>query len=440
MRIKPLLMSIVVLFFGAMATTLHATTSDTISSQEQVEYLKGIYDIQKEQHDMRKMAMKDRESRTHSREDSEYALMSKIEENTYTDFVKDGWTLFAIIGLVLSIITFIAQKETEKHTKKVSISSQIGALKDLPRHLYRNLVCTIAMMLKYHAKTNRKGKSFKKYPSESNMLKLLTPLEDFFLDVDATDDVIFRHMKEQEKLVRNYNMEIGVASTHFANKHITDESIVGDIDNILFKPMYLTGRIYELLYKLLRVYESRRWWHFVKRKSKKGYNEFILYVLYTFVCEHFKKLKLENLNGTSFEGFDLDCYFDNDSQPILRSYKELMKKMDETYPNILKKENEKWYINLATFKKYIYRQLEKESDPDINKINEKIKRILDASRLEELFPNISPNNELVKKYYSMWHPKGSKNIEVSEMIYCMLKIDAILEMPKIGMISHEAND
>lgn len=418
MRIKPLLMSIVVLFFGAMATTLYATTSDTISSQGQVDYLKGIYDIQKEQHD------------------SEYALMSKIEENTYTDFVKDGWTLFAIIGLAFSIITYCAQRKTEKHTKKVSVSSQIGALKDLPRHLYRNLVCTLAMMLKYHATANRNGKGFKKYPSESNMLKLMTPLEDFFLDVDATDDVIFRHMKEQEKLVRNYNMEINVASTHFANKHITDESIVGDIDNILFKPMYLTSRIYELLY----VYKTRCWWQIVKRQSNKGYNEYILYVLYTFVCEHLRKLKLESLNGASFEGFELDCYFENEQRPILRSYNALMKKMDAGDSDIIKKENEKWYINFGAFKKYISRQLEKESDPDKDEINEKRNKISSVSNIRDLFPSISQDNKLVQEYLNMWHLEDSANIEVGEMIYCMLKIDAILEIPKIGMISHEADN
>ena len=74
-------------------------------------------------------------------------------------FKKEGWSLFgymsvliALGGTISSIITLIAQQNVEKHTKNVSVTAQVGALKDLLRHLHRNATCTGAILYRFREK------------------------------------------------------------------------------------------------------------------------------------------------------------------------------------------------------------------------------------------------------------------------------------------------
>lgn len=86
-------------------------------------------------------------------------------------------------------ITFEAQKQTEQHTSNAPKSAQIGKLKDLPRHFYRNLICACAMTLKYYDDSNKKiwGKRIN-YPSESNVLKLKTLPDEIIYDIDEEEN------------------------------------------------------------------------------------------------------------------------------------------------------------------------------------------------------------------------------------------------------------
>lgn len=468
MNIKHLLLGITMLFSCIMLSAQTVTTqtekkndSASIYSKMIVIHLDSIYQIQKEERELRKKAIDARQNKKQGCEDSEYALMSKIEENTYVDFFKEGWTLFAIIGLVFSVVTTWSQRKTEKHTKNVSITSQIGKLNDLPRHFYRNLVCTMAIILKYRNKSNKKkNNQYKSYPSESNMQKLQTLPEDFYLNVDSMNDDIFKLMHEQKLLLRNYNSEVGVASMHFARKDITDDSIVNDIDNILFKPMFLIGNIFKLR-KALDFYGSHsflednmpRLYRYCRTKQyikdDIDVNKYLVDVIYTFVYEHFRKLKLENLtpNGLHIMDDEFDECF-NFRKALSRSYQELVKKE-------VKKEDEKdnkksiefieWngkecYINRGVFYKYFIDRLMKESDPNKTITAEKLINIRETKDVEDLFDKFKISDKEYRKqaksYFEFW--RSEKSCEVIILIYNILKIDAILELPKIGMIEHEA--
>ncbi len=463
---KNLLLSIIMLLFSCIIVSAQSDTTkaivagDSISiySRMAAKHLDSIYQIQKEEHELRKKAIEDRTHKDNkdSREDSEYALMSKIEKNTYVDFYKDGWTLFAIIGLAFSVVTYWAQRKTEKHTKNVSVTSQIGKLNDLPRHFYRNLVCTMAMILKYQNKSNKKGKHYKRYPSESNMLKLQTLPEDFYLDIDAMNDDIFKLMHEQKLLLRNYNLEVDVASMHFARKDITEDSLINDIDNVLFKPMFLISKIFKLrkaldfydAYSLIednmpRLYKYCRSKQYIKDDIDA--NKYLIDVIYTFVYEHFGKLKLENLapndlyvNDNEFDG----CFkFRN---ALSRSYYELIKREDKKEAKksieFIEWKGEKCYIDRGAFYTYFINRLMTESDPDKTKTVEKLKNIREAKGVEDLFGKFkitdSDYRKQAKAYFEFW--RSDKSCEIITLIYNILKIDAILELPKIGMIEHEA--
>lgn len=393
-----------------------------------------------------------------------YEQLAKIEKNTYVDFVKDGWTLFAIISFLFGVLTWLSQRKTEKHTQNVSISAQMGRLDDLPRHFYRNLVCTISMLLKYRDEKNKDKEFYTKYPSEANMLKLQTLPETFFLDIDAINDDIFKLMHERKLLLRNYNLEVAVATEHFSRKDITEESIVNDIDNILFKPLYLIREMFKLREALE---EQRSFSRRVRAEIKKTYKKFtsqqdndnrnqqkedsiylenILNVVYSFTKEHFDKLKGFEALKTK-EQYDMyqdiigDKNFDKyitcgDKKGIERCYNLLFAKerkiKDSEHTEIFKWQDEKCMIDKKAFIDYFFsRIVEGKNDHPLG--------VIQAHDNEELFKifNITDDSRkaCVALYFDFWN-SNEQQWEVKSFIYHMLKMDAVLEMPIIGMIKH----
>lgn len=55
----------------------------------------------------------------------------------------------SVFSMIYAILTYYAQKNTELHTTNAPISVQQWKLMDLPRHFYRNLVCTCSLILKF---------------------------------------------------------------------------------------------------------------------------------------------------------------------------------------------------------------------------------------------------------------------------------------------------
>lgn len=177
---------------------------------------------------------------------SEYSVLSMIKGNTDKDHLRDGWNVYgwiafviSLLSLIISLITSIAQWYTTKHTKNAPLSAQKGKLADLPRHFYRNIVCSSAIIFKYLDKENGESGNRKSYPSESNLLKLQTLPDDIFLPIDI-DEKSYEKMHELRLLFRNYNVEVKIASEHLSRQHLTDDSLSGDFDNLLFKPLHLT--------------------------------------------------------------------------------------------------------------------------------------------------------------------------------------------------------
>ena len=188
---------------------------------------------------------------------SDVDLLSIIESNTHQHPKKDGWNLYgwvafivALISLIVAGITLWAQKQTEKHTQNAPISAQIGQFKDLTRHLYRNLVCTSAAIASYRNKNNKlpnraeTDTKYEAYPSESNFNKLKTMPDDVILDIDV-DERTYEHLHELRVLLRNYNIEVDVASSHISNPTVWDKAIKQDFDNLLFKPLHLVKAAFE---------------------------------------------------------------------------------------------------------------------------------------------------------------------------------------------------
>lgn len=165
----------------------------------------------------------------------------------YHPFFGDGFNIIAISTFLFSITvslltlhftkkTFQSQKKTEEHTRKASFSRQNNVFGDLRRHFYRNIVCTEAFVSLYFQMKRAK------YPSETNLMKLQALPTDFFLQLEE-ESYDWKQLHELKLLIRNYNVEVEVASMHLARKGINIDVLVQDIDNLLFKPLFLSAKI-----------------------------------------------------------------------------------------------------------------------------------------------------------------------------------------------------
>ena len=234
---------------------LSASNFTEPSSQELIlQELRQIHKIQAEADSLRKEALQQqnikRDEKNLLTNPSDFSVMAEIENNTRGDFVYDEWNLYGIFTFVIALIagliawiTYKSQKRTEEHTNNAPISVQISVLNDLPRHFYRNLVCTCAVIFKFGGVKNPNQKQ---YPSESHFKKLQVLPDDFMLPIDTDNsDNSYRLMHENKLLFRNYNSETEVALEHIKRRNAGQEALTQDFDNLLFKPMFLIKETFE---------------------------------------------------------------------------------------------------------------------------------------------------------------------------------------------------
>lgn len=442
---------------------------------------------------------KDSSDSTQAENPSEYNILSNIAYDTNRIFNKDNWDSYGILALAISIFsiliaifsciftkqTLTAQQKTEEHTQNAPLQAQIGILKDLPRHLYRNLACTCAALLKFRASTNKKKGIRLKYPSESNMLKLLVLPDDFILPIDASDEKTYCKMHEEKLLFRNYNLEIQTAAEHFANKSIPDSSLQNDYDNLLFKPVFLVTKMFELQDRIL-----------VDKSGNPSQENNIAYTIYAFIKEHLEKIDFVRLVKNSDKELEtLSKIMDNDSflkaisikkDSIERSVKIALNyctsaesiaflhfREGATNTNI----NQRVYISRDEFIKFFFKKYAEESPKrneaktkkafsEISKLGKTAsEQNTDASKdfkpigkgdtLLSIIKNVaseedfarfikSRNNDItdeqISKCYSIMKPYfdafQSDDWKVLDTIYNILKIDTCLELNKIGMIDY----
>ena len=153
--------------------------------------------------------------------------------------------------------SLIMVARTAKNVQRVSGTSQLAQLRDLIRHLYRNLIVTIAFYEKFNNENDSSQEGHSRYPSESHLLKLKVDSNDFihmekYNSVNDKNDDINSRMHEVKLLLRNYDTEIDVALEHMKNKNMSCDVINDDMGNLLFKPFYLTSYILKLMHMIIR--------------------------------------------------------------------------------------------------------------------------------------------------------------------------------------------
>lgn len=471
-----------------------AQKSPSYSRDTILNELSEVYSTQEEsQENISGGQAKDSSDSTQAENPSEYNILSNIAYDTNRIFNKDNWDSYGILALAISIFsiliaifsciftkqTLTAQKKTEEHTQNAPLQAQIGILKDLPRHLYRNLACTCAALLKFRASTNKKKGIRLKYPSESNMLKLLVLPDDFILPIDASDEKTYCKMHEEKLLFRNYNLEIQTAAEHFANKSIPDSSLQNDYDNLLFKPVFLVTKMFELQDRIL-----------VDKSGNPSQENNIAYTIYAFIKEHLEKVdflqlaknsdkELETLNKIMKNDSFLEAIsIKNDSieRSVIKALSYCTSSESIAFLHFREstsdtKIHQRAYISRDEFFKYFFKKYAEESpkrsavktktsktDSDQNKdisndfkpigkgdthlymiknmtSEEDFKRFIksrdDKKKITD--DQISKCYEVIKPYFGAFQ---SDDWNVPDTIYNILKIDTCLELNKIGMIDY----
>ena len=212
-----------------------------------------------------------------------------VAEDHSTDFDFNNVTFVGIVAFMISLGSLVytyksyrSQRSTEVNTMNVPIEHQRNKFKDLSRHTYRNLVCTFAAAIKFFDPANGEEQHRLAYPSESNLLKLKVQPEDVVMEINPA---MAASVSELRLLLRNYNIEIKVASRHLSRQNISDSAIYQDFDNLLFKPLYLVMRAYKLENDLVNLSQKK------KRNESNNINKELLHrTLSTIVQEHFSKI------------------------------------------------------------------------------------------------------------------------------------------------------
>ena len=391
-------------------------------------------------------------------------------DDVSTNFLDDGFNFLGVIGFFLGLaslyfakITFEAQKQTEQHTSNAPKSAQIGKLKDLPRHFYRNLICACAMTLKYYDDSNKKiwGKRIN-YPSESNVLKLKTLPDEIIYDIDEEEkSYAIRH--EFKLLLRNYNTEVDIAAEHFSRKNISDDAINQDIDNIIFKQLFLLYRSYDILLTLSNV----------------PYPQIVAESLHMMIKEHFTKLKDNTLldKGNMFFHYvnniliDVNDTKDNNKKnskfikhidpkdSLYRSYGLIYKSINDYYMSLKEKNvNEKMEFNGVSFnikegkievdKQKFINSLLKEGTKKSKTLKDFVERVCNISDFDQLMDFYDIKEEKLKEKDIQMYRTIFNNISVyfkylkdnskwdfKNLLLHIVVMDCVLETKKIGMVN-----
>ena len=411
----------------------HDTSTTEYRQQQILETLRGIRKVQDSTYNQRMRAVEERTAITHKPEisPSEYSILSGIEDNTHSKFLADSWNLYGICALIFTIWglyfawkQYNSQKETEKHTenserqtKNAPKSVQKSKLEALPRHFYRNLVCTEAIIFNHLHPSNGISTARKAYPSESNLLKLQTLPDDIFLPIDI-DEKSYRIMHELRLLFRNYNTEIIVAAEHLSRRHLTDESLVQDFDNLIFKPLFLTKKTFK--------YEE-----ILCETDQKALT---IKAAYTIINEHFEKLKepgnfsvLLRPKHNEFLKLLLDNNFSQisrlDKKGALARSINFFTTVDLTVSKANCSDEHIDFINGISSDKNIFTEWFNHYYKD--KIVDKAATLT----VDELYDTITPYlNYIVKEEW-----------DFKELIYYILSVDIAIETERIGMINHKSD-
>lgn len=365
-------------------------------------------------------------------------------------------TVLALFSLWYTFRAYRSQSLTESNTRNVSIEDQKSRFEDLARHEYRNLVVVLSTAVKYFSKANQSGGQRLEYPSESHILKLQAAPEDFVLDIGPQIADIASHVR---LLLRNYNIEIGVAHDHFLRRTINSGVMEADYDNLIFKPLFLVSNSCRMVSMLSSVVDNLRL-SIVKEEEgvEKSHKDnklspkdlFLLRSLELMLIEHLSKLPkaLENVVGKmnkwkdntdkhgkylsyfkslkESDGFELEC---DHTDALKRSFGTAYGKLVEMFEKDGKDGKDGKDVKTLNCK---WNYKSGENSETEKEIDDVLKNLPDLKK-------ISPKDfEWIEAYKNVLQTiKNKEAFDLMQFFPLMLKMDIMAELPKIGMVNYE---
>lgn len=346
-------------------------------------------------------------------------------------------TVLALFSLWYTFLAYRSQSLTESNTRNVPIEDQVNRFKDFARHEYRNLVIVMATAVKLFSKENQSNGHRIAYPSESHLLKLQAGPEDFVLNIDSK---IAARVSEMRLLLRNYNIEIEVACKHLQRVTINNDALYRDYDNLIFKPFFMLRNACEIEAKMMLPQVKNK---SQKEKEKECVEALVYRSIEIMIIEHLLKLpnslrylldKLHrcmnsaNVNEPTkyFQYFEL---FANDKDVFLECDKFASLHRSFLYLfRIMHKEN-------GGYKTLPYTCNFDQYKPDFE-FEEHIDGILN------MLPDLQKISPKKIKWFEQYKDtlnkiKVKEQFDFMQFFPLMLKMDILVELPKIGMVNYE---
>ncbi len=210
--------------------------------------------------------------------------IDRIADNT--SFLPSTWSFMdeSFLSFVIAILSFLIAAFSLWYTKKTVVSitreaeqdrvaeeCQYKLFLDLIRHLYRNKVCTMAIKQKLEAEKNgENADNYLSYPSEEHLRKLCVLPEDIHLELYNRNSRVYDELHHIAFLLRNYNVEIEVATAHLRDKDMDYETKVRDLNTIGgVKPGLITRQIVRVMDHIWNEKPKKKWRPFTgKRKNE----------------------------------------------------------------------------------------------------------------------------------------------------------------------------
>lgn len=366
------------------------------------------------------------------------------ESDGMVSFFWNDFNFYGIVATVLALFSlwytfraYRSQSLTESNTRNVSIEDQKNKFKDFARHEYRNLVVVMATAVKFFSKENQSNGHRIAYPSESHLLKLQAGPEDFVLNIDSK---IAARVSEMRLLLRNYNIEIEVACKHLQRVTINNDALYRDYDNLIFKPFFMLRNACEIEAKMMLPQVKNK---SQKEKEKECVEALVYRSIEIMIIEHLLKLpnslrylldKLHrcmnsaNVNEPTkyFQYFEL---FANDKDVFLECDKFASLHRSFLYLfRIMHKEN-------GGYKTLPYTCNFDQYKPDFE-FEEHIDGILN------MLPDLQKISPKKIKWFEQYKDtlnkiKVKEQFDFMQFFPLMLKMDILVELPKIGMVNYE---
>ena len=362
-----------------------------------------------------------------------------VTEDHSTDFDFNNVTVVGVVAFLISLgslfytyQSYRSQRSTEANTMNVPIEHQRNKFKDLSRHAYRNLVCTLSAAIKFFDTANGEERHRLTYPSESNMLKLEVQPEDVVMEINPS---LAASVSELRLLLRNYNIEIEVATQHLSRQTISDSALNQDFDNLLFKPLYLVKRTYSLENDLVAL---------TNKKSTDINNELLHRTMSIIVQEHFSKVCLglrqfmdrgEMRHIGLLDASGEACFLGVDHTAALRRAIDFLFKGSYTFD--------------ADALPVLHFAMKNNAGPvpahaitcllgkdDYNRLLDNtagVIKLIDKAKVDnpEVFEHLAAYRAMANRLLS------SNEIAFADFFLVALRLDAIIELPKIGMVNFD---